>query len=470
MVNHMDLKKCQIFTPNDIVKIMLNEIGYTDNILDKKIIDNSCGDGSFLIEIVRRFLMEGERKKLPKPSIRKKLQECIYGYEIDEIKYNNCIENLNEISRKYKVTGVKWNVHCADGLKINNDGEFDYVVGNPPYVAYKDLSIEERIETKERFLSCKKGKFDYSYAFIEKGLSLLKDNGKMVMISPSNMFKTVFGYELRTLIKPHIIKIIDCRKENIFDKVLTSPAITLYKKNCNINNIDYVEGLSGKSFCIIKERLKNKWVFTDSQSGNKRFGDYFVVSNSIATLANKIFIHEVDSMGNIEIDGIMLEPEMMKTARSPRSEKYNIKQKIIFPYEYPDGVFTRMEESYIKTNYPNIYKFLLGKMDELNARDSDNRAKWYEFGRSQALAHLNQEKLMISSIVTNQVFVYDLKKEEIPYSGIYIIPKADKTLHEAKGILSSKEFYNYLMGIGIRLSGDSVRISSKDIENYRFEV
>ena len=43
------------------------------------------------------------------------------------------------------------------------------------------------------------------------------------------------------------------------------------------------------------------------------------------------------------------------------------------------------------------------------------------------------------------------------------------TLKEAVKILKSEEFYKYLLGIGIPVSGDSIRISSKDIENYKFE-
>ena len=42
----MDLKKCQIFTPIDTVRYMLDKVGYNKGIFGKKIIDNSCGNGS----------------------------------------------------------------------------------------------------------------------------------------------------------------------------------------------------------------------------------------------------------------------------------------------------------------------------------------------------------------------------------------------------------------------------------------
>lgn len=464
----MNLKKCQIFTPTEIVNLMLDKVGYNKGIFGKKIIDNSCGNGNFLIEILRRFLQEAKAKRVSKKDIKRNIENCIFGYEIDEVKYNECIKRLNDVALEYNINNICWNVHCADGLSVDKDNEFDYVIGNPPYIAYKDLDKEIRIDVKKKFTSCNKGKFDYSYAFIEKGLSLLKSQGKMIMISPSNMFKTIFGGTLRELIKPHLIEIIDCSHDKIFDKVLTAPSITLCEKNVNRSSIEYRVGLDEQSREIDKASLNGKWIFEKINRGDRQFGDYFKVSNSIATLSNKIFIHNVNENGQVIIDGICIEKEILRVAKSPRSEKYGIKQKIIFPYKYKNGKLERIVEKDLKIKSPNAYQYLIEKKDELEKRDSDSNAEWFEYGRSQALAHLNQKKLMLSSIITNEVMVYELDTEEIPYSGMYIVPKSSKSMQEAKAILCSNEFYNYLLKVGIPVSGVSVRISSKDIENYKF--
>ena len=81
---------------------------------------------------------------------------------------------------------------------------------------------------------------------------------------------------------------------------------------------------------------------------------------------------------------------------------------------------------------------------------------------------MNKEKLLISIVITKMVKTYKLNKDTIPYSGIYIIPKKDKTLEDAKEILESKEFFEYVKSIGINASGDSMRITSSDINNYMF--
>ena len=46
--------KGRVYTPEYIVKIILDMSHYTDNVLEKHVIDNSCGDGAFLCEIVNR--------------------------------------------------------------------------------------------------------------------------------------------------------------------------------------------------------------------------------------------------------------------------------------------------------------------------------------------------------------------------------------------------------------------------------
>lgn len=47
----------QVFTPTWIVSEILNLVGYNDDtILNKYILEPSCGDGVFLLEIVERYI------------------------------------------------------------------------------------------------------------------------------------------------------------------------------------------------------------------------------------------------------------------------------------------------------------------------------------------------------------------------------------------------------------------------------
>ena len=463
----MDLNKCQIFTPTHIVKYMLDKIDYTSNVFGKKIIDNSCGTGNILVEVVERFIIDAKKTRKHRQTIKKELESCIFGYDIDPQMVDVCIENLNNVALRFGLKGVQWSIHNRDGLYV--DGSFDYVVGNPPYISYLDLDQETRIKTKENFNSCAIGKFDYSYAFIEKGLQLLNSNGKMAMITPANMFKTVFAETLRGIIKSELTHIVDCSAAKIFDDVLTSPAITVYEKGNKSNLIIYQEmienGIENETV-IDKQSLSGKWNFTSYiESGDRRFGDSFKASNCIATLANKIFIHTVNDLKKLDIH---VEDDALKETKSPKSEQFGIKQKIIFPYYYENDELKNYTEDEITQKYPKLMAFMSSNKEALTSRDSDKNAQWYEYGRSQALRHINQRKLMISTIITKVVRVYDLDSSVVPYSGIYIIPRDNASLDDAKLILQTKRFYEYLLTKGVKVSGDSIRISSKDVEEYRY--
>lgn len=466
----MNLSKCQVFTPRDTVHYMLDRVGYIENVFGKRIIDNSCGTGNILVEVVKRFISDAKKKKMNKSAIIKGLESCVHGYDIDPRMVDVCVENLNRTAKELGISNhINWKIFVCDGLYINSENKFDYVVGNPPYIAYADLSEAERKKTRESFSSCSAGKYDYSYAFIEKGLSMLSNNGRMVLLTPSNMFKTVYGYNLRKLIKNEIIEIIDCSALNIFKNVLTSPAISIYQKGSNSNLLVYRERFADKSETerlIEKRDLAEKWDFTGFvATGEKRFGDYFKVSNSIATLANKVFIHNINEDGTMEIN---IEQSVLRTAKSPKTEQYNISQSIIFPYYYDRGKLEHYDEQSFKRQFPLAYKYLKRKKVDLLARDSDDKAQWFEYGRSQALSHLNCEKVLMSTIITNKVRAYKLDSSTIPYSGLYIIAKKDLTLDSAIVILQSQDFYNYLVSKGVKARGESIRISSKDIEDYIF--
>lgn len=457
---------CQIFTPAYIAEEMVNLINYKENILRKYVLDNSCGDGNLLEIVERRYIEQALKYNKSKKEISKELSIYICGVEIDAKCVDECKKRLTNVAKEYGINNSNWNIQCADGLKYVFDVKFDYIVGNPPYIAYAMLSDEQRKYVKYNFWSCARGKFDYSYAFVEKCLSLLNKNGKMVFLTPSNMYKTEFGKDLRKIMLPYITQIVDYSFEKIFKKkVLTSPAITVFDKNAKEYFIYKLKLKSKETEKLInKNELKDKWYFFRNESkGKKRFGDYFKVSNSIATLCNKIYVINQSIM-----DKYTIEKEAVKKAFSPKSIKYNKNEYIIFPYFYKNQSIYKYSESEYKKLFPNTYQYLLLHKDELKNTNKDKSARWFEYGRSQALAHLNRPKLLISTITTNEINVYNLDVKDIPYSGLYIFPIKELTLEDAKYILEKKSTMNYLRTSGIILSGNSFRISTKDIENLKF--
>ena len=470
-LEYMDTR-CKVFTPPDVATYMLDIVGYSDNLYGKKVIENSCGEGNILCAIVQRYI--DNLKGASCEYIRHGLQRDIVGYDIDEEFCKKAKSRLDEIALKYGISDVKWNITCANALSISAEEQYDFVIGNPPYISYRSLDIHTRKYLKENFVSCKVGSFDYCYAFIEHAINSLKPNGKMIYLIPSSIFKNVHGENLRNIMFNHLEEICDYTSKKLFGKILTSSALISCVKGSTADHVVYRNIALNTIQEIPKSQFRDKWTFENiSYTGKARFGDYFSASIVVATLLNAAYVlsnyEEVDDYIVLH-NGQKIEKSVTMEAASPRSLRNQKKERIIFPYFYKDGNLMKYSEKEFMGRFPLAVEHLSTYMESLNKRDSDKQAKWFEYGRSQALRHLNQNKLLISTIITGKVEVYTLEADCVPYAGIFITQIGDLPLDVARRILTSLDFVQYSLNIGIYANGHSVRITPSDIHDFIFDI
>ncbi|TXT55501.1 MAG: hypothetical protein BAJALOKI2v1_670017 [Promethearchaeota archaeon] len=204
----------QFYTSKAVVKTILNCIDYQKNapILDKKIIDLSCGSGSFLIEAVNRFI---QRFLLVKnitavsdlsPKEGKELlcliNNNIYGIDLNPIACGLCqlnihlrLKELYQKISKYEKDFLPprfsiFNLNSLNIAKLKDFNiyfrAFDYVIGNPPYIFIRDISREHK-ELIEDHFETNKGQYDIYQIFIELGIKLLKEHGYLGYILPDSL-------------------------------------------------------------------------------------------------------------------------------------------------------------------------------------------------------------------------------------------------------------------------------------------
>ena len=467
--------KCQIFTPDDIVKGMLDYLGYRHNLYGKKIFESSCGNGQFLKEIVQRYIDDGNRRGLTRTKIKNGLGRDVFAIELDPARYQECIAALNSITDRYGLKRVTWQIKQADALRETFDDKFDYVVGNPPYISYWDLELSEREYVEKKFTACQYGTWDYAYAFLQDGFNHLNSRGKMAFIIPNSVYKTKSGRNIRNILSPFLTQVYDYTTTNVFENVLTSPTIIVVDRSTQSPEIVYTDLSRGKTVQMQRNLLGDEWLFTaePQPAGHRRFGDYFKVATGVATQYNKAFVLSgyTDVGTYIEKDKIRIEKGIVRNAASPKGKAYNSAEFIIFPYYYQQDKLMHYSESSFKEKYPLAFAHLKTEQQQLEERDSDPSAKWFEYGRSQALAHINQEKLLVSTVITGKVRVYELGKEDVPYSGLFITLRPVKnplSLTIAKDVLMSDDFLKYIEPRGISARGKSIRITAKMIEEYRW--
>lgn len=481
----------QVFTPDWIVNEILNSLNYKEDfILNKKIIDPACGDGAFLKIIVKRTIDYFLSKNYSTSEIKKHIENNVYGIEIDEVEFKNCITNLNNlIKNKFnKDLNVDWKIYKDNTLLKYKDflGFFDYVVGNPPYIRIHNLDNETRNLLKKDFIFSE-GTIDIYVSFFELGFKLLTKNGQLGYITPNSYLHNSSYKQFRKYLKDNkIIKsITDFKANKLFKNFSTYTAITIinfYEKNKSFIYKELKKDKIQKVNEIYYNDVNDKdWSFSSKENmaflkrlysnTNKKVSDFFNVQYGFATLRDKIYIGEISEEKNnlVLFNDYWIEKEILY--KIVKGSTYKGKEKeikyIIFPYKNEFSRYIPIPEKELKNKYPKAYKYLLDNKEELLKRDIDKGSAWYEFGRSQGVQTSHNDKIILSTLVNHEIHFYKVDKNIFVYSGIFIIKKKKETNWDIiTNILKSDDFYKYIQITGKDFSGGYKSITSNQIKNY----
>ena len=64
------------------------------------------------------------------------------------------------------------------------------------------------------------------------------------------------------------------------------------------------------------------------------------------------------------------------------------------------------------------------------------------------------------------VQAWKINQESVPYSGFFIVAKEGSNLDDALDIITSSDFIKYIKKVGINANGNSIRVSTRNVENY----
>ncbi|WP_174732990.1 Eco57I restriction-modification methylase domain-containing protein [Mesobacillus harenae] len=511
-----------VSTPTEIVRFIVKkaltplvEDKKPEELLELKIADIACGSGVFLVEVYdflinyiknwyldnqRNFLIEGENDShyLPFDLKRRVLESCIFGLDIDanavDVAQFSLLlkllegETIPTLDGKNKVLpDLSRNIlqgnalvdsnHFQGGLppreerlmispfnwETNGFGEFDAIVGNPPYVKTDDMrafltGTEFKIYKKQYTTSYKQ--FDKYYMFIERGLSKLKDQGILSFIVQNKFSKIDAGEKLRELISSYAVKeFIDFGSTQLFRdrKVIAYSSIITIKKEPAAesfifeevndlnewwtNQVDDPDSL--KRMTLDSKLLtKDLWLLVANPKewdlisilyrDSILLGDenFFHTFNGVQTSAEqpavysfskKDIIKEDSSYFYINRDGhtFPIEKAIVKPYFKPRRSKdnniksYDIVQPfmwIIFPYDESGKIYspTVMKKDFSETwKYLNhYYNRLLPKQLSPNKKGRDvphaTKDTWYHYGRNQAFKDFKNNPKIIIGVNTHR--------------------------------------------------------------------
>lgn len=454
----------QVFTPDYLVNLILDEAGYCGvGILRKHCIDNSCGDGAFLCEIVRRYIEAYRNQHGSLDGVEAELREYIHGIEIENAAYECCVENLYSVTAEYLSTAAAVDLRHADALQVHDfDGKMDFVVGNPPYVRVHNL--EDNFDAVKKFSFANGGMTDLYLVFFEIGFNMLRDGGKLCYITPSSWINSVAGSTLRSYVSIYrnLLGVIDLGHYQAF-KATTYTLISLFQKGVRNDDFAYSEfnpGNCGKTFiCRISYNdvsINGCFYLADTLTLNSLRAiftggakKYVSVKNGFATLADDVFISSDFPFASYLIPVI----------KASTGKWY----RAFFPY---DKAGKPLAKELIFSD-PEVSAYLEGcKAKLLKGADESKNPLWYLFGRTQALKDVHIDKIAINTTIKD---VKSLKLNLVAagsgvYSGLYIL--TDIPFDLISEIILSEDFIRYIASLKKYKSGGYYTYNSKDLELY----
>ncbi len=352
----------QVYTPDYLVGCILDEAGYFGPaVLGKHCMENSCGSGAFLCEIVRRYCSAYEVKVGSLNGVEKELAKFIHGIELDKEAYGCCLENLDALAKELGLGNVKFDITNEDTLGVTRyDGKMDFVVGNPPYVRVHNLN--EHFAAVKSFNFASGGMTDLYLVFFEIGLRMLRDGGKLCYITPSSWINSLAGQNMRQYIMLYrnLMSVIDLEHFQPF-KATTYTMISHFEKGRKNDSFEYnvfdpetfskrfVDNLPfGKVYingCFyLADRSTLAFLREIITSAVPK---RVVVKNGFATLADKVFI----------ADSFTFDKFVIPVIKASTGKWY----KALYPY---DSEGSPLSEGQV-FSVPEIRKYLFAHKDDL---------------------------------------------------------------------------------------------------------
>ncbi len=460
-----------------------------------RIVDPACGSGAFLIQALNRLVEEyrwvvAEEQRITGHAglfdqdsiIRSILSHNIYGVDINQesVEITKLALWLHTAAPGQPLCSLDHNIRCGNSLvgpdfaafydqrhetlfaavdpnereRINafdwqaafpevfSHGGFDCVIGNPPYIKLQhfrraqDDTAAYLVEAKNPdgspvYASTQSGNFDMYLPFIEKGIRILKPEGRMGYIAPNVWMVNEYGKPLRQLIRRtrSLDRWLDFKSHQIFDEAITYTSLQFFRGSpvpaltCafapdgnaaaivweKADQIPYEElpeeeawTLAPKAEMALIGRLKSSCKTLQNCSKGIVVG--------IQTSADHIYhlkrvaANRYETSSGIELtleDGLMhplVSGPEAKRYLSPQTETY-----LLFPYLMASDQKMRLiSESEMQSRYPFGWAYLKSNEIELRRREKNKMNddnNWWGYNYPKNLDKQETAKLIVAQTV-----------------------------------------------------------------------
>lgn len=413
--------------------------------------------------------------------------------------------SLIDEEERYRINVFDWN---AEFSEIMGAGGFDAVIGNPPYVrsiALKESSYALWDYCRSHYQSASAREWDIYLVFVERGLGLLTNKGKLGYILPNKFLNSQVGENLRVLLSDgrHVERIVSFGAFQIFSGATTYTCLLfLDRGGLDQGTVARYAGPLGGShaICPLPEETPSQWSTSDFSSdqlsghvwdfsafGNPileklhqwpDLGSFVDIFQGTGTRADKVYAVDERSRSTTGVRVYSKEKEaeyhlemtfLKPVLRGRNISRYQLEDEqnlLIVPYELAGGQRPMLvSEGEIAALAPKTLAYLLQCKERLDQREK-GRFKgigWYCYGRPQNMSRFEvPEKIVMPDITIRGTCHLDRARRWLLDTAYGIVPKAGVQidLRFVLAVLNSPLLTYFLKETGTMLRGGYFRMKT----------
>ena len=402
---------------------------------DAVVLDPGCGTGAFIEGIARWCRLHGA------------LLPQVLGIDSDS---RLLLEAQHRVGHLGAVELVN------DDFLANRKGQFDYVVGNPPYVPITGLSEAERTSYRKRY-SMATGRFDLYLLFFEQALRLLKPGGRLVFITPEKFLYVRTAEPLRRALAQLSIEELEFLDETTFGELTTYPMVTTVL-NVPARGATRIILRNGNTKHIRLTADGSSWLpaITGTTEG---FSEHTLdeaclrISCGVATGADAVYVTKTSQI-----------PTNLKRFAFPTVAGREISiekglatsHSMLVPYARNGELLGEEQLGEL-----GLYLSQPDRQHKLLARTCVPRKRWYAFHENPPMADILKPKILCKDITSRPFFLIEGKGEIVPrHSVYYIVPKDPSIIERLCEYLNSAVAHAWLTAHCQRAANGFFRLQS----------